>query len=68
MMCRWLRVAVRCLLLAGVLVLPEAPMTSHDQLIESSSVASAAREGRLRKLLLVRPVLIQYPLAYEIYC
>lgn len=32
------------------------------------AVASLRPEVRLRKLHLVRPDLIQYPLAYDIYC
>jgi hypothetical protein len=33
-----------------------------------SSLAGIRPEGRLRKLHLVRPDLIPYPIAYEVYC
>lgn len=35
---------------------------------ETSPLAGIRPEGRLRKLHLVRPDLIPYPIAYEVYC
>jgi hypothetical protein len=35
---------------------------------ESQEMAGMRPEGRLRKLHLVRPDLIPYPIAYEVYC
>ena len=36
--------------------------------LEGSESARLRPEGRLRKLHLVRPDLIPYPIAYEVYC
>ena len=36
--------------------------------LEGSEAAGIRPEGRLRKLHLVRPDLIPYPIAYEVYC
>ena len=36
--------------------------------LEGSESAGIRPEGRLRKLHLVRPDLIPYPIAYEVYC
>ena len=41
---------------------PTAPDTAD------AAVAGIRSEGRLRKLHLVRPDLIPYPIAYEVYC
>jgi len=38
------------------------------QAVVPESITSLRPEVRLRKLHLVRPDLIQYPLAYDIYC
>src|SRR5688500_13290776 len=35
---------------------------------DSDELASVRREVRLRKLHLVRPDLIQYPLSYDVFC
>ena len=41
----------------------DLPATRADQ-----ELAGIRPEGRLRKLHLVRPDLIPYPIAYEVYC
>jgi len=41
----------------------DVPAQPADQ-----SLAGIRPEGRLRKLHLVRPDLIPYPIAYEVYC
>jgi hypothetical protein len=35
---------------------------------DAAEIAGIRPEGRLRKLHLVRPDLIPYPIAYEVYC
>lgn len=58
---------------AGVSVPNTAPVSGsdgHDSkhgAIQGSQ-AAIRPEGRLRKLHLVRPDLIPYPIAYEVYC
>ena len=42
---------------------PQVPAQQTDQ-----ELAGIRPEGRLRKLHLVRPDLIPYPIAYEVYC
>lgn len=59
-----LRNIARLLLLAGALLVTAspAPAPAGDELM------AAAQEVRLRKLHLVRPDLIPFPMAYEVYC
>ena len=45
---------------------PAADIATADP--KESPVAGIRPEGRLRKLHLVRPDLIPYPIAYEVYC
>lgn len=49
---------------------PTAPVPpgATPSTLGSSEVAGIRPEGRLRKLHLVRPDLIPYPIAYEVYC
>jgi len=42
--------------------------TTRDDVSDRTSVAGFRPETRLRKLHLVRPDLIPYPIAYEVYC
>ena len=44
-----------------------APLPAAVQ-SDSDELASVRREVRLRKLHLVRPDLIQYPLSYDVFC
>jgi hypothetical protein len=81
MSCRLYSVA-RILVLAGTLCVAgasAAPVSSveHAPALkptcpapqpQASEPESFARELRFRKLHLVRPDLIRYPLAYEVYC
>jgi hypothetical protein len=46
---------------------PAAKTPTQDTPSEQS-IAGIRPEGRLRKLHLVRPDLIPYPIAYEVYC
>ena len=46
----------------------EAPSADVQVAPESQELAGMRPEGRLRKLHLVRPDLIPYPIAYEVYC
>lgn len=48
--------------------LPEAPVVAAPSVEETDAVAGLRPETRLRKLHLVRPDLIPYPIAYEVYC
>ena len=45
---------------------PALPAGGSD--LQQPEVAGIRPEGRLRKLHLVRPDLIPYPIAYEVYC
>ena len=45
---------------------PEGPAAAAPS--EADAVAGLRPETRLRKLHLVRPDLIPYPIAYEVYC
>ena len=49
---------------------PTAPVPAGDApaIDEHLEMAGIRPEGRLRKLHLVRPDLIPYPIAYEVYC
>ncbi len=60
---RVLKLAMRSMLLAAVALIPMTP-PAGPAAIESV----AATEVRLRKLHLVRPDLIPYPIAYEVCC
>ena len=44
------------------------PASAGDIGVELAELAGIRPEGRLRKLHLVRPDLIPYPIAYEVYC
>ena len=67
-MCLPSRRFVRLLVLACV-VLAAAPVERRAAIEPSGGEgASAAIEVRLRKLHLVRPDLIPYPIAYEVCC
>lgn len=63
------RLALTALLL-GVGLLPGvAPTPAHPPADPApEAVASLRPEVRLRKLHLVRPDLIQYPMAYDVFC
>jgi hypothetical protein len=62
----------RCALLLAImglgLIAPTAPVASRPAAPDSDAVAGIRPETRLRKLHLVRPDLIPYPIAYEVYC
>ena len=65
----------RALLVAALgglaLVAPQAASTARDRAPAASdpnAVAGIRPETRLRKLHLVRPDLVPYPIAYEVYC
>lgn len=45
-----------------------APIEGESHPAASQELAAMRPEGRLRKLHLVRPDLIPYPIAYEVYC
>jgi hypothetical protein len=69
MMRRTLPRVARLILLAAVLVVPAGAhraVTSRNDGTQPS--AKLPPEVRLRKLHLVRPDLIQYPIAFEVYC
>jgi hypothetical protein len=55
-----------CTVLAALTLIPSAPSTPRTVPIEQ--VARNYPEVRLRKLHLVRPDLIPYPLMFEVYC
>ena len=65
-----LRLTPRVLLLSALVTLARptaAPATTSPSNL-GSVATSYYPEVRLRKLHLVRPDLIQYPIAYEVYC
>ena len=47
---------------------PAAPANSNAGASPAEAVTGIPPEVRLRKLHLVRPDLIPYPIAYEVYC
>ena len=47
---------------------PASAPATNDATSQLEAITSLRPEVRLRKLHLVRPDLIQYPLAYDIYC
>lgn len=57
---------VACVATPGQSTAP-APAPGSDGVSELE-IAGFRPEGRLRKLHLVRPDLIPYPIAYEVYC
>lgn len=67
---RTTRLALAALLLtaAGALSGNPEPLPATAVSSPAEAVASLRSEVRLRKLHLVRPDLIQYPLAYEVIC
>lgn len=69
------RLLVRSLVMLAVLtaalVAPgdcPSPTPPPDNQPADEALAGIRPEGRLRKLHLVRPDLIPYPIAYEVYC
>ena len=54
--------------LAFVAVPPRSTAPALAPAPDDSAVAGIRPETRLRKLHLVRPDLIPYPIAYEVYC
>ena len=71
------RLAVRSLLMlatvAACLTSPASPSAAPsapaaELTADQLELAGIRPEGRLRKLHLVRPDLIPYPIAYEVYC
>jgi hypothetical protein len=64
-----LRLLSRVFLLAGALVAGGLiPNTATSAVEKQDAAVSAFPEVRLRKLHLVRPDLIPYPIAYEVIC
>lgn len=47
---------------------PANPAPVTDQSADPAGATASAPEVRLRKLHLVRPDLIPYPIAYDVYC
>ena len=69
MMRRTLPRVARLILLAAILAVPAGAhrtVVNRNDGIEPS--AKLPPEVRLRKLHLVRPDLIQYPISFEVYC
>jgi hypothetical protein len=48
--------------------LPAAPAATEDAAVQEEALTRLLPEVRIRKLHLVRPDLIPYPIAYETYC
>ena len=61
------RVVALCTLLLSVGMIPPTNV-KPDPAAESPEAAQARIEVRLRKLHLVRPDLIPYPIHYDVYC
>ncbi|MGH7177940.1 MAG: hypothetical protein ACREJC_11210 [Tepidisphaeraceae bacterium] len=69
MFARFVRRTAAMLLLAGVsLCGPQSAKSDNPESSGPAEYAKLSPEVRLRKLHLVRPDLIPYPIAYEIYC
>jgi len=62
------RRVAHALLLAVLLILPCGTPNTADPLRGTDPSAKLLPEVRLRKLHLVRPDLIQYPISFEVYC
>ena len=65
------RLALAALLLTAGGLLPggpAAPAAAAPAAVPAQEITSLRPEVRLRKLHLVRPDLIQYPLAYDVIC
>ena len=63
-----LRRSARSLVLVCVFASAFGPVRETACKVESPTDATASTEVRLRKLHLVRPDLIPYPIAYEVVC
>jgi hypothetical protein len=59
---------MRLLILACLLAVPMIPPTQASPTAGEAPMAGMYPEVRLRKLHLVRPDLIPYPIAYEVCC
>jgi len=65
------RTVVRVLLFASMLLIGGRSHSSERSALPDGATTPLAKlppEVRLRKLHLVRPDLIQYPICYEVYC
>ena len=60
------RLVVPAVLLVGLLAPSRVP--ADKAVAPSGETPTAKNETRLRKLHLVRPDLIPYPIAFEVYC
>ena len=60
-------IAIAMLLSAGMIP-PASARTPHDATSPNDADIVARYEVRLRKLHLVRPDLIPYPIHYDVYC
>lgn len=70
-MLRWVRSMSLTFVLAALLLTGSASSASSqnsDALAGENPIAAAYPEVRIRKLHLVRPDLIPYPIAYEVIC
>ena len=57
-----------CLLTLSLLTTGSSVAKPEQPMLPSEPVAKAPFEVRLRKLHLVRPDLIPYPISFEVYC
>lgn len=64
---RLARAALAVALLAGAAT-PTKPTAGVSPVADEGIVGTVLPEARLRKLHLVRPDLIPYPIAFEVYC
>jgi hypothetical protein len=72
-MCKLLsNLTVATLLLMAAVFTPAQPMATDPEppapSLNMATASEAHTQVRLRKLHLVRPDLIPYPMAYEVYC
>ena len=63
-----LRRSARSLVLVCVFASAFGPVRETARKVESPTDATASTEVRLRKLHLVRPDLINYPLSFDVVC
>ena len=56
------------LLIVAMLILPFRDQTTSADATRDRALVKLLPEVRLRKLHLVRPDLIQYPIQFEVYC
>jgi hypothetical protein len=58
----------RLIVVLAIVLLSQAPLSRNEDATRSMTHDEVAQQVRLRKLHLVRPDLIPYPISFEVYC